>query len=463
RGAVAAARALRVGGARDAGPAHDAHGGALQRRPAQRRARPRAGGSDHAHLRRADRPCRPGAHGHHRAPPAPGRRQRRGALDDGRRLPGEGARAPRARRPRDLRPRAGEPGPARHACRRPPPPLARRRRRGVVRRGRLRDRRAVPRGRAGLPRGGGLGRAAPRLSRDARGRALHRGAGPRLPGGERHAPGRVLDRAPRHRPGRGAEPGALHARGRRPLLRGRGEDARGRGRLRGRAALPGDAHARRRQRRAGPPARDDGRERAVGLLPAPAELSRLERHIAALGSPPVSTLVGLPLRRDGKAASFGLDLGPHVARVAGKERPGTYLVGLRRLDSSSERSWMRVQVTDLSLTTLEEPDAVRFAVTSLAKGLPIAGASIRVEGTRENEWATLAEGTTGADGSFRWPAPGWDPAHPIYRQVRRITVASDGDVLVLDPLHAPDGYADNRWSATRETWLQWAFEPLAAR
>src|SRR5439155_661798 len=181
----------------------------------------------------------------------------------------------------------------------------------------------------------------------------------------------------------------------------------------------------------------------------PVSLAQLQRHIAALGSPPVSTLVGLPLRRDGKAASFGLDLGPHVARVAGKERPGAYLVGLRRLDSSSERSWMRVQVTDLSLTTLEEPDAVRFAVTSLARGLPVAGASIRVEGTRENEWVTLAEGTTGADGSFRWPAPGWDPGHPIYRQVRRIVVASDGDALVLDPLHAPDGYADNHWSATR--------------
>src|SRR5206468_8776672 len=86
------------------------------------------------------------------------------------------------------------------------------------------------------------------------------------------------DRAARHRPGRGAEPGALHAGGGRPLLRGRGEDARGRGRLRGGAALPRDADARRRRRRAGPTARDDGRERAVGLLPAPAELPRLERR-----------------------------------------------------------------------------------------------------------------------------------------------------------------------------------------
>src|SRR5205823_13412112 len=40
----------------------------------------------------------------------------------------------------------------------------------------------------------------------------------------------------------------------------------------------GDADTRRRHRRAGPVARDDGRERAVGLLPAPAELSRLARR-----------------------------------------------------------------------------------------------------------------------------------------------------------------------------------------
>src|SRR5207245_7989493 len=119
-------------------------------------------------------------------------------------------------------------------------------------------------------------------------------------------------------------------------------------------------------------------------------------------------------------------------------------------------------VTDLSLTTLEQPDAVRFAVTSLATSRPVAGASVKLEGTRENEWVTLAEGTTGADGSFRWLAPGWDPAHPIYRQLRRLVVASADDVLVLDPLHAPDGYADNHWSAPRATWPQCAFRPLVA-
>jgi alpha-2-macroglobulin len=206
-----------------------------------------------------------------------------------------------------------------------------------------------------------------------------------------------------------------------------------------------------------------GEEPAPHTALGPISGSDIGRQIAALGSPPVSSLVALPLRRDGKAAIFGLDLAPHLARVAGKERPGTYLVGLRRLGSSNARSWMRLQVTDLSLTTLEEPDAVRFVVTSLKRSAPVAGASVRIEGTRGNEWVTLGEGATGDDGSFRWQAPGWDADHPVYRQVRRIVVASADDVLVLDPLHAPDGFAENHWSATRETWLQWAFESLGAR
>ena len=52
-----------------------------------------------------------------------------------------------------------------------------------------------------------------------------------------------------------------------------------------------------------------------------------------------------------------------VPRQAGSrpDSPGTYLVGLRRLDRSSQRSWIRVQVTDLTLTAAEEPRAVVFS------------------------------------------------------------------------------------------------------
>jgi hypothetical protein len=205
-----------------------------------------------------------------------------------------------------------------------------------------------------------------------------------------------------------------------------------------------------------------GEEPAAHASVYPVAANELQQYVAALGSPNVSKLVSLPLRRDGKSATFGLDLGPHLADVGGKAAPGTYLVGLRRLDRSHDRDWMRVQVTDLALTTLEEPDAVRFVVTSLAKGAPVAGASVTLEGSEGDRWTTLAGGTTAADGSFRWAAPGWESGHP-YREVRRIVVRSADDLLVLDPGHAPDAYADNVWSPTHETWLAWAFRELAPR
>ncbi len=201
----------------------------------------------------------------------------------------------------------------------------------------------------------------------------------------------------------------------------------------------------------------------------PASVFELQRQIGALGSPLVSTLVTLPFKRDGKGATFGLDLGAHLARIAGVERPGTYLVGLRRLDGSSERSWMRVQATDLALTAAEEPDAVHFVVTSLANGRPVPKATVRLEGildqpsdSTKRAWTTLAEGKTNDDGGFRWPAPGWRSGDP-YREIQRIVVSAGDDLLVLDPGRAPDAYADNHWNATHERWLAWAFQPLDAR
>ena len=194
--------------------------------------------------------------------------------------------------------------------------------------------------------------------------------------------------------------------------------------------------------------------------------SELVRHLEGLGSPPVSTLVALPLRREGSSARFGLDLGPHLDRLAAAGTPGHYLIGMRRLDRSSARSWIRVQLTDLSLTAVEEPRAVVFAVTSLSTGQPVAGAKVMVEGTLREagqgpRWTTLFEGATDAAGRVTWSAPG--------RTARRIAiprriVAQNGkDLLVLDPGRAPDGYADGQWSESGETWLGWTFEELDNR
>src|SRR5581483_1840819 len=80
----------------------------------------------------------------------------------------------------------------------------------------------------------------------------------------------------------------------------------------------------------------------------PIQTDELVRQIQKLGSPSVSELMRLPLTPLGASARFGLDLAPAFARIGGKDMPGAYLVGVRRLDKEHEREWMRVQVTDLS-------------------------------------------------------------------------------------------------------------------
>ncbi|HEV7515639.1 MAG TPA: alpha-2-macroglobulin, partial [Thermoanaerobaculia bacterium] len=231
----------------------------------------------------------------------------------------------------------------------------------------------------------------------------------------------------------------------------------------------------------GPVTVDEGqRPPGPGEEPAPwkapernVPAAELARHHQLLGSPPVSTLITLPLRRDGSSARFGLDLGPHLDRLAPAGTagaPGTYLVGLRRLDRSSIRSWIRVQVTDLTLTAAEEPQAVVFAVNSLATSLPVGGAQVRVEGSlregagRPAVWTTFFEGTTDAAGRVTWKPPGNisdQPGHSA--EVRRIVVQNGKDLLVLDPGHAPDSYADGQWSPSPSSWLGWVFDDLAVR
>jgi alpha-2-macroglobulin len=196
------------------------------------------------------------------------------------------------------------------------------------------------------------------------------------------------------------------------------------------------------------------------------DAAHLARHLRALGSPPVSELAALPLRRAGATARFGLDLQPHLARIAGRNAPGSYVVGIRRLDSS-RRLYMRLQVTDLALAAVEEPRAVVFAVTSLATAAPVPGATVRVEGAvRERgekaRWATLFEGTTDAGGRVAWQAPGVTDIHRR-TTVERIVARLGADVLVLDPHRSPDGYADGQWQPRHDTWLQWTQETLDRR
>jgi len=119
-----------------------------------------------------------------------------------------------------------------------------------------------------------------------------------------------------------------------------------------------------------------------------------------------------------------------------------------------------VQVTDLSLSAIDERDRVRFVVTSLATGKPVADANVTVEGARNDGWVAAFSDKTDSAGAVDWQLPGEDPDAVA---IRRITVAKDDDRLVLDPTRGPDLYADKNWRASTDTWLQWTQEALNER
>ena len=191
----------------------------------------------------------------------------------------------------------------------------------------------------------------------------------------------------------------------------------------------------------------------------------LAQQIHSLGSPALSSLIDLPLKTKGKAYTFGLDLAPLLSQIAAPNAPGAYLVGLRQLSASTQRQWVRLQVTDLSLTTIETERQVRFVVTSLKTGLPVAKATIRLEAAfiarGKWRWKTVTEGQTDGLGQYQWDAPG-KPSHQS-AYLRRIVVEKGHDSLVLDPNQPPKQYADNHWQPTYSNWLQWTHEPLKRR
>jgi len=194
--------------------------------------------------------------------------------------------------------------------------------------------------------------------------------------------------------------------------------------------------------------------------------NQLRERLKALGSPGVSSLVDLPLSNEVGAARFGLDLAPHLAEISGARAPGHYLVGIRRLDGGTERAWMRLQVTDLALSTIETGDEVRFFVSSLATGAPVSGARVHVDAVvsrdrKPQAWESVVSGTTDGTGSFTWTAPGKRTGMSV--DVRRIRVSKGGDVLVLDPNSAPERFSNGHWGTSQGTWLSWAFRSLADR
>ena len=200
-----------------------------------------------------------------------------------------------------------------------------------------------------------------------------------------------------------------------------------------------------------------GKEPRAWKEAANAEADAIAQRIKALGSPAVSTLVDLPIRRGGVDAKFGLDMKAQFAKVAGADQPGAYLVGLRPTDGTKRR-WLRVQVTDLSLAAIEELKGVRFVVTSLANAAPVDGAQLRLEGLKDDKFVTLAQGATDARGEFSWNLDKRDEA-----EIKRIVVTKGLDTLVLSPDAAPSQYAQENWTKPEESWLSWTTSPDESR
>lgn len=186
-----------------------------------------------------------------------------------------------------------------------------------------------------------------------------------------------------------------------------------------------------------------GEEPELPTVPGTLDRNQLEQHLRLLGSPLVSRLVDLPLADRANTTTFGLDLKPLVA-----DRPGTYLVGLRRLTGRAERAYVRVQITNLSLTSIEETDKAVLYVRTLDTAEPVRNATVRLDGVHEAHSNPVSvERVTDAEGRVAFePPPGWT-------SVQRVSVIAGDDVLVLDPTESLPAFANNHWSSN--SWLQW--------
>ena len=194
----------------------------------------------------------------------------------------------------------------------------------------------------------------------------------------------------------------------------------------------------------------DEESRPPGPGEEPAFATNIPKQIQLLGSPLVSRLVPLPMKDRMGNLRFGLDLKALLMKISGEDQPGTYLLGYRRIGSSTQRDYARIQVTDLSLSTVEEDSAVNFVVTFLSTGEPVVGAEVIVEGRYHNDADPLIAGVTDDTGQFRYVH-----RKKINTTLRRIVVSYEGDVLTLNPAKPPPHFLDNHWYSTRRGWLNW--------
>lgn len=186
-------------------------------------------------------------------------------------------------------------------------------------------------------------------------------------------------------------------------------------------------------------------------VPGYIDSTELAQHVRLLGSPLVSRLVDLPLGEKSGTTTFGLDLKPLLDPVVGASRPGTYLVGLRRLTGKPERAFMRVQVTNLSVTSVEETGRAVLYVRALDSGEPVRGAVVKLEGRCcKDDHVVSATQTSDGEGRVTFAPLEWSA-------LSRVSVTNGDDVLVFDPRERLPSFANNHWSSS-DSWLSWLLQ-----
>jgi len=187
----------------------------------------------------------------------------------------------------------------------------------------------------------------------------------------------------------------------------------------------------------------------------PGELPKFNQnmveHVRQLGSPDVSRVISLTLNQTNGAFKFGLDLSDYLSDIDGPNRPGTYLVGFRNISETTNRSYVRIQVTDLNLSTIKEKTGMSFLVSSLKTGTPIENASLLVEAQGSNqEWFPVIQGVTDDMGLFRY-------LHQkrVRHKVKRIVVKKGSDTLIINPEMKVGEYYNNFWNAHKRNWFTW--------
>lgn len=174
----------------------------------------------------------------------------------------------------------------------------------------------------------------------------------------------------------------------------------------------------------------------------------IETALATMGSPQVSEIIELPMNPMGNPHLYGLDMEKYLGKIDGETAPGTYLAGIQTLDSPGLRHWVHIQVTDLAVTTFEEPDRLTFLVTSLRNAEPVADARVFLEGYRNREWTRILSGKTDPMGVFTEKLPSGSD----YTNLKRIRVERGTDVLVVDTDHPPELFRNGAWSQEGD-WL----------